>query len=253
MSRGVTVVKVGGNEVEDAAWLRELARLLADCRPLVVVHGGGREVSALQRSFGAEPEWRDGLRVSSADTVRLASMVLSGAVNKRLVGALLSAGLDAVGLSGEDGALVTATPAQGGALGRTGVVASVRAPLLAALLGLDLVPVLSPISRGVDGEPLNVNADDVAAAVAAALGAARLLFVSNVDGVSLGAVTAPEIGHDDAESAIAAGAVSGGMAPKLRAAARAAEAGVGDVRIGGLALLSGEAGTRVHARVEVLA
>ena len=254
MSGGVTVVKVGGNEVEEHAWVGELALGLRGCGPLVVVHGGGREVSALQRSFGAEPEWRDGLRVSSSDTVRLASMVLSGVVNKRLVAALLTAGVDAVGLSGEDGGLIVAEPAQGGALGRTGVVASVRAQLITSLIGLGLVPVLSPISRGADGGPLNVNADDVAAAVAGALGADRLLFVSNVSGVTLDHAPATELSLGDVEPSIASGVVAGGMAPKLRAAARAVQAGVADVRIGGLDLLSGGVGTRVvSARAEVFA
>lgn len=254
MTPFVTVVKVGGNEVEDAAWVSELAGRVGACVPLVVVHGGGREVSALQRQFGAEPEWRDGLRVSSGETVRLAAMVLSGVVNKRLVAALLTAGIDAVGLSGEDGALIAAEPVLGGALGRTGTVVSVRAGLLEGLLGLGHVPVVSPISRGADGAPLNVNADDVAAAVAAALGAERLLFVSDVDGVSAshGRTTAA-LGLEEIEDAIASGIVTGGMAPKLRAAARAAEAGVREVRIGGVDLLAGGAGTRVHARASVLA
>ncbi|HEX6588439.1 MAG TPA: acetylglutamate kinase [Longimicrobiales bacterium] len=250
---GVTVVKVGGNEVEDAGWVRDLALRLASARPVVVVHGGGREVSALQAHFGVEPEWRDGLRVSSADTVRIAAMVLSGVVNKRLVSALLTAGADAIGLSGEDGALIMAEPALDGALGRTGVVAHVRADLLRALLAIDLVPVISPISRGDDGAPFNVNADDAAAAVAAALGAGRLLFVSNVAGVVDGDAPVRQLAVEETEAAIASGVITGGMAPKVRAAARAAAAGVGDVRIGDLDLLSGGAGTRVLARATVLA
>lgn len=251
MPRGVTVVKVGGHEVEDAAWIGELCRRLAGCTPLVVVHGGGREVSALQRRFGAEPEWRDGLRVSTEETVRVASMVLSGVVNKRLVAALLSAGLDALGVSGEDGALVIAEPASGGALGRTGVVASVRASLLESLLDVGLVPVLSSISRGVDGAPLNVNADDVACAVAIALRAERLHFVSNVEGVELGGGAIAELPGDDVESMIDSGVVHGGMAPKLRAAVCAVRSGVPEVRIGGLDVLSGAGGTRVGAAPQV--
>ena len=246
MTRGVTVVKVGGNEVEDAVWVRRLAGRLSACSPLVVVHGGGREVSALQRRFGVEPEWRDGLRVSTAETVQVASMVLSGVVNKRLVGALQDAGIDAIGVSGEDGALVMAEPALGGALGRTGVVASVRAALLESLLGLGLVPVLSPISRGTDGAPLNVNADDVASAVACALAAERLLFVSNVAGVLLDDEAVTELDGDRVEALIAGGFVRDGMAPKLRAAARASSAGVADVRIGGLDLLAAVGGTRIR-------
>ena len=253
MAGGVTVVKVGGNEVEDAHWVRDLAARLAGVRPLIVVHGGGREVSAMQQRFGAEPEWRDGLRVSSAETVRIVSMVLNGVVNKRLVGALLDAGVDALGVSGEDGALITAEAAQGGALGRTGVVKAVRADLLAALLRLGVVPVVAPVSRGVDGAPFNVNADDAASAVAAAMGAERLLFVSNVTGVLADGVALGQLAAGDVETAIASGVVTGGMAPKARAAARAAAAGVEDVRIGGLELLGGAAGTRVVAAMEVLA
>lgn len=253
MARGVTVVKVGGHEVEDPAWIDQLALRLAGHAPLVVVHGGGREVSALQRRLGAEPEWRDGLRVSTEETVRLASMVLSGVVNKRLVAALLSAGVDALGVSGEDGALVRADPAPGVEPGRTGVVASVRLSLLESLIGLGLVPVLSSISRGPDGGAMNVNADDVAAALAAAFPAERLLFVSNVAGVTTGDGIAAELASDEVDQVIASGVATGGMAPKLLAAARAAHAGVPDVRIGGLELLAGAAGTRVLRRATVSA
>jgi acetylglutamate kinase len=253
MATGVTVVKVGGNEVEDAAWVGALAARLGGARPLVVVHGGGREVSALQQRFGVEPEWRDGLRVSSAETVRIVSMVLNGVVNKRLVGALIGAGVDALGISGEDGALITAEPAQAGALGRTGVVQAVRADLLVALLRLGMVPVVAPVSRGIDGAPLNVNADDAASAIAIALGAERLLFVSNVAGVLDGASALDRMDVSEVELAIAGGVVTGGMAPKARAAARAAQAGVSDVRIGGLDVLDGAAGTRFLAALEVVA
>lgn len=254
MRRGVTVVKVGGNEVEDAGWIGELALRLRPYAPLVVVHGGGREVSALQRRLGAEPEWRAGLRVSTEETVRLAAMVLSGVVNKRLVAAFLGAGIDALGVSGEDGALVMAEPVPGGESGRTGVVTSVRVSLLESLIGLGLVPVLSSISRGADGGAMNVNADDVAAAVAGALVAERLLFVSNVDGVALGDGVVAELASGQVDQAIASGIVTGGMAPKLLAAARAAQAGVPDVRIGGPDILIGDdAGTRVVTRVLVSA
>ena len=205
MATGVTVVKVGGNEVEDMAWVRALAAALVNARPLVVVHGGGREVSALQQRFGVEPEWRDGLRVSSAETVKVVSMVLSGVVNKRLVAALLDGGVDALGLSGEDGALITARPALDGALGRTGEVVSVRTSLLASLLALGVVPVVSPVSRGLDGAALNVNADDAAAAIASALGAERLLFVSNVDGVRADGTALRNLAASDVEDAIEAG------------------------------------------------
>lgn len=246
MSRGITVVKVGGNEVDDTAWTARLARALARRGgSTVVVHGGGKEITALQRALGAEPEWRDGLRVTTGESVRAVAMVLSGVVNKRLVSALLTAGIDAVGISGEDGGLLRAVLLRGGALGRTGEVAEVRTRLLAAWLEQGLVPVVSPVSRGPDGGPLNVNADDAAAAVAAALGATELLFVSNVPGVLDGGAVLPEVAVDEVEALIEDGTASGGMAPKLRAAARAAAA-AGRVRIGGLEMLEDQgAGTRV--------
>jgi acetylglutamate kinase len=244
---GVTVVKVGGNEVDDRAWTRELAGAVAESRgPVVLVHGGGKEVTELQRTLGAEPEWRDGLRVTTPEALRAVSMVLSGVVNKRLVAALVGAGADALGISGEDGALLRAEFAQGGRLGRTGEIVSVRTPLLTALLEAGLVPVLSPVSRGPDGGALNVNADDAAAAVAAALGAERFLLVSNVPGVLGADGLLAEVAAGAVESLIESGVASGGMAPKLRAAARAAGGGVGEVRIGGLQMLRDPgAGTRI--------
>ncbi|HEX2094068.1 MAG TPA: acetylglutamate kinase, partial [Longimicrobiaceae bacterium] len=222
MMAGITVVKVGGNEVDDPAWVGRLATGIAGrAEPTVLVHGGGKEVSTLQRALGAEPAWRDGLRVTTPEAMRAVAMVLSGVVNKRLVSALLTAGVDTLGISGEDGGLVRARVLRGGTLGRAGEVAAVRGELLRTLLARGLTPVVSPVSRGPDGAPLNVNADDVAAAVAVELGAAELLFVSNVPGVLDGERVAPEVDGEEVEEWIAGGRASGGMAPKLRGAARA--------------------------------
>jgi acetylglutamate kinase len=243
------VVKVGGNEVDDGAWLQRLGYALKKgAGPVVVVHGGGKEVTEMQRALGVEPEWRNGLRVTTPAALRAVSMVLSGVVNKRLVAALLGAGVDAVGVSGEDGALIRAAVAQGGALGRVGEVETVRVELLMSLMARGIAPVVSPVSRGPDGGPLNVNADDAAAAIAIAIGARELMFVSNVAGVLQGGAVMAEVpGLADAEELIAAGVADGGMAPKLRAAARAAEAGVERVRIGALTMLEdATAGTRVR-------
>jgi acetylglutamate kinase len=249
---GLAVVKVGGNEVDDAAWVARLASALAARPgPAVLVHGGGKEISHLQRALGAEPEWRDGLRVTTPEALRVVSMVLSGVVNKRLVAALLTAGVDAVGVSGEDGALLRAEVSRGGALGRTGEVVEVRTELLRDWTARGLTPVVSPVSRGPDGGALNVNADDAAAAVAGALGADELLFVSNVPGVLADGGTVGVVGADEVEALIADGTASGGMAPKLRAAARAA-AGVGRVRIGSLEILTDKAaGTCIGAPAAV--
>jgi acetylglutamate kinase len=245
----ITVAKVGGNEIDDARWLECLVRGVAQRgAPLVLVHGGGREVTELQRTLGAEPEWREGLRVTTPEALRAVSMVLSGLVNKRLVALLIGAGVEAVGISGEDGALLRAEPARGGELGLTGEIREVRPQLLLSLLESGYVPVVSPVSRGPQGGALNVNADDAAAAVAAGVAAHRFLLVSNIPGVLEGEAVIPQIAAGEVEDLIASGVASGGMAPKLRAAARAARAGVGEVRIGGLELLGAEsAGTRVVA------
>lgn len=243
------VIKVGGNELDDPRWTEGLARGIAQLPGRVVlVHGGGKEVTRLQRLLGAEPLWQDGLRVTTPEALQAVQMVLSGQVNKRLVAGLLGAGVDAVGISGEDGGLLRATLAQGGALGRVGEVAEVRTSLLWTLLSQGITPVISPLSRGADGDPLNVNADDAAAAVASALGASELLLVSNVAGVRSTDATLTEVEMDKVESLIAAGVVTGGMVPKLKAALRALAAGVACVRIGGLEMLENRfAGTRMRA------
>lgn len=242
------VVKVGGNLAEDAAWMRAVAEAVAaSAVPALLVHGGGKEVSQLQRALGEEPRWRDGLRVTTPAALDAVRMVLSGSVNKRWVRALMDAGLDAVGVSGEDGGLLTARVSHGGALGRTGELVSVRTELLHAWMEQGLTPVVSPVSRGADGGGLNVNADDAAAAVASTLGAAELLFVSDVPGVKAGGGWLASLDAAKAEALAASGEASGGMLPKLRAAFAAAAAGVGAVRIGDVRMLAdGAAGTRME-------
>src|SRR5690606_39563267 len=122
-------------EIDDSRWLERLARTVAQrTHPLVLVHGGGREVSELQRTLGAEPEWRDGLRVTTPEALRAVSMVLSGLVNKRLVAALIGAGAEAVGLSGEDGPVLPADPEREGRLARTGAIRGGRPRVLHAPL-----------------------------------------------------------------------------------------------------------------------
>jgi acetylglutamate kinase len=241
------VVKVGGNRAADGGWMREVAEGIASSpRPTVLVHGGGAEVSALQRALGTEPEWREGLRVTTPATFEAVRMVLSGSVNKRWVAALLDAGADALGVSGEDASLLVARVTAGGRLGRTGEVERVRAPLLLTWLAAGLVPVISPVSRGPDGG-LNGNSDNVSAAVAAALAAAELLFVSDVAAVRGGGAAVEALDAEGIEHLLASGEAADGMRPKLRAALAARRAGVAAVRIGGAAML-GEprAGTRIE-------
>lgn len=241
------VVKVGGNRAEDMGWIREVAQgLAASVMPTILVHGGGKEVSDLQRALGIEPEWSDGLRVTTPRVLEVVRMVLSGAVNKRWAAALLDAGVDALGVSGEDAGLLTGELSQGGAIGRTGEVTRVRTALLRGWLAAGLTPVISPLTRGPDGGGLNVNADDAASGIAAALGATELLFVSDVPGVKAGGAWACALDAVAVAALMESGEAAGGMRPKLRAALRARSEGVGRVRIGDVGMLTDErAGTRI--------
>jgi acetylglutamate kinase len=240
-SETLRVVKVGGRAQGDPALAPSLAAAWHGAPgALCVVHGGGDEISALQRAVGAEPAFVGGRRVTSERDIELVRMALSGAANKRLAAALVTCGVSALGLSGEDAGLITARPRDGGTLGRVGEPARVDARLLRHLLDGGYLPVISPLSRdatGRDGGALNVNGDDAAAAIAVALGARELLLVADVPGVLIDGVLATVLDAADAPALIARGTAAGGMAAKLQAAVRALEHGVDRVRIGDLTAL----------------
>ena len=244
------VVKLGGNELDRPAWLAACARALVRLDPVVVVHGGGRAVSALSRRLGLPVEKRDGRRVTSPEVAEVVELVMGGPVNRQVVTALRAAGLDAVGLSGVDGGLLTARPIPG-ELGHVGEIAQVRVALLESFLLAGLTPVIAPMApeaSGAEGTPLNVNADDAAAAVAGALRAAELLFVSDVPGVEVDGAIRPALEAGDVETLVELGTATDGMAAKLRAASAALRAGARAVRIGDLHLLDDAgAGTRILA------
>jgi len=244
------VVKLGGNELDRPGWLASCARALVRLDPVVVVHGGGRAISALCRRLGLTVEQRDGLRVTTPEVAEVVELVLGGPVNRHVVAELRAAGLDAVGLSGVDGGLLVARPAAGG-LGMVGEIAHVRVGLLESFLLAGLTPVIAPMAPtpgGDAGPPLNVNADAAAAAIAGALHAAELLLVSDVAGVEVDGVLRPTLDAGDVEALINSGAATDGMAAKLRAATAALRAGARAVRIGDLRLLEDSgAGTRLVA------
>jgi acetylglutamate kinase len=235
------VIKLGGRAQNDSHLSGLVARAAAQQR-VCIVHGGGDEVTALMRQVGREPTFIHGRRVTTLDDIAIVRMVLSGTVNKRLVAQFLTAGVRAVGLSGEDGALVEAQPFGDGSLGAVGEPVRVHAGLLDALLDAGYLPVVSPLARGPTGDALNVNGDDAAAAIAAALGASELLLVADVDGVHDESGTVlHELRADDAQRLIAAGVAKSGMAAKLEAALRALQHGVARVRIGDLRAIEDDA------------
>jgi acetylglutamate kinase len=235
------VVKVGGNELDDPAFVERLAAALAAMRPVpVLVHGGGKEIGVVQRALGGEPRFVDGLRVTDEYALAAAEMVLCGQVSTRLTAALLRAGADAQGLSGVDRGLLRVVKAAhpAGDLGRVGTPRAVRADVLRGLLDAGVLPVIAPVSLGDDGT-YNVNADEAAGAIAAALGDAEVVFVTNVPGVLSGGALLAHLTADQVEALIGDGTISGGMIPKVRSALTALAAGVRSARITNLAGLAG--------------
>ncbi|MFQ3633660.1 acetylglutamate kinase [Roseiflexus sp.] len=227
------VIKVGGNELDDATFVAGLARTVAAMRPLpVLVHGGGKEIGVLQETLGSTPRFVGGLRYTDATALTAAEMVLCGSVSTRLVAALIAAGADAIGISGVDRGLIRVVKQEhpAGDLGRVGRPTAVRSDVLYELLDHGVVPVIAPIALGPDG-PYNVNADEAAGAVAAALGADEVVFVTNVPGVLVNGDVMHRLTRSDIERLIADGTISGGMIPKVRAALTALDAGVRAARI----------------------
>jgi acetylglutamate kinase len=235
------VIKVGGRPQLDPALSTALAAAhRASDSALIVVHGGGDEISTLQRMYGAAATFMDGRRVTTALDLEIIRMALSGSANKRLVSALVGDGVPAIGMSGEDASLLTATPLDPSRFGFVGIPADVNVGLLQHLLVAGYVPVISPVSRSTnpaEQATLNVNGDDAAAAIAIAMQADELLLVSDVAGVLIDGVPVSIIVPDEAQRLIESGIAQGGMGAKLRAALAALEGGVERVRISDIAAI----------------
>jgi acetylglutamate kinase len=236
------VVKVSGSELDDDAFLAEFAAVIRDLnQPVAIVHGGGKEISNLQRSLGIEPRYVDGIRVTDEPSLAVVEMVLCGTINKRLVRLFLAAGVDALGLSGVDRGLVRARQ-MSPEMGFTGEVTSVRGEVLTDLLRQGITPVVSPVSLGNDSA-YNVNADHVAGAIATAIQAQRIVFLTNVEGVLMDNSVMPTLTIARAEALITGGHIFGGMIPKVRTALHAVDEGVPESVITNLAGLKSGGGT----------
>ena len=247
------VVKLGGRTQGDPALPGALAALWrATGGRVVVVHGGGDQISALQRLRGEEPVFIGGRRVTTDTALELVRMVLSGLANKQVVSALVAAGAPAVGISGEDAGLLRATPIDAATFGHSGTPAVVDPAVAHALLGAEFLPVISPVAAREEvhtAGAYNVNGDDAAAAIAAALGAGELYLMADVPGVlDADRQRIPQLSLTAARALVASGVAGGGMAAKLDACAAALAGGVGRVRIGDLAALTvPDAGTAIVA------
>lgn len=245
------VLKFGGRVQADPDLARRITQAAAEPNArVVVVHGGGDEVSAMQRQLGLAPQFIGGRRVTSDADLEVVRMLLSGTINKRLVAQLVTVGARAVGISGEDGGLITARVTDP-ALGRVGRDVRADPTLLRDLLTIGWLPVLSPVARDREsptGAGLNVNGDDAATALAVALRADELCFISDVDGVLEEGRCIPRLDPAGIKALAARGVVQGGMLAKLEAAVAALEAGVGSIRVGSLdAITDFSAGTTIAA------
>ena len=239
----VVVVKYGGNVMSagEGDGVDELDLFAQDIvlmrsvgmRP-VVVHGGGPQIGELMRRLGKEPEFHEGLRVTDAETLDIARMVLVGKVNREIVTAINVHAPLAVGLSGEDAMLLTAS-ARNANLGFVGDVDEVDAGILERLLKEDLIPVIATIGSDADGQAYNINADTAAGAIAEALGAEKLVYLTNIEGLrrdvndptSLISTTSA----DELEGLLQSGALTEGMIPKIESCVHAVRHGVGHAHI----------------------
>ncbi len=244
----IIVVKYGGHAMGDEAKARDFARDMvlleqSGVNP-VVVHGGGPQIGSMLEKLGIKSRFSGGLRITDKATVEIVEMVLAGAINKQIVGTINAQGGRAVGLCGKDGNMVIARKVgarhgDNGSdvedvvdLGFVGEPAKVDITVLEQILGRELIPVLAPVAQGADGETYNINADTFAGAIAGALGAKRLLLLTDVPGVlDKNKRLIKELQVDDIRGLIADGTITGGMIPKVETCIYALEQGVEGVVI----------------------
>jgi acetylglutamate kinase len=222
----VVVIKVGGNAIEQARdeTLLDVVLLRYVGMQPVLVHGGGPEISAFSERLGLKTEFKDGLRVTDEKTMEVVKMVLTGKVSPDLVATIHRLGGQAVGMSGEDGPSIIAEPLDA-SMGFVGRVTQVNKEPITALLGRGYIPVIASIGLGYDGNAYNINADTVAAEIAVALNAAKVILLTDVEGVlGTDGKVVPVMSREEARKRIAAKEVTGGMIPKVEACIRALDA-----------------------------
>jgi acetylglutamate kinase len=255
---GTIVVKIGGRAAEqrtDLAALCDEMLILSKEHGVILVHGGGAEVTAVSRRLGIEAVFHDGVRLTSPEEMDIVDMVLAGRINKQLVRLLRSRGVNAVGLSGSDGGIFTGralSALQASAQTRTGEITAVDERLLVLLLSNAYLPVVSSTSMDAEGRGLNINADSAAFGLAARMGASALVFLSDIPGILSEGSTIQALSADEARALIAKGVIKGGMIPKVTASLEAMNRGVQKVIIGQYEgagslgrLLEGKQGTRL--------
>lgn len=239
------VIKIGGHELADPIFLSELAEVVrALTVPILIVHGGGKEISDMQERLGIEYQFVNGVRVTDAESLSIVTNVLCGTINKRLVRTLVNNGVDALGMSGVDRGIIRAAKMRHPTvdMAYTGEVVSVRGDILSSMLNQGIVPVIAPICMGEDSH-YSVNADHVAGAVAAAINADRVVFITNVEGVLVDNTVQHSVTEAETDALIADGTIYGGMIPKVQTALHTLQSGVPKAVITNLSGLKTHGGT----------
>jgi acetylglutamate kinase len=232
----VIVVKYGGNAMSDdlSNFAEDIVLLHSVGLKVVVVHGGGPQIGELLGRLGMESRFIDGLRVTDAETLDVARMVLVGKVNREIVSTINVHGPLGVGISGEDGAFLRASP-HSAELGYVGDVEAVDPTLILRLLDSDLIPVVATIAMDADGQAYNVNADTAAGAIAAALQAEKLVYLTDVEGIRTDAADPSTLLNtvtvDQLDAMIADGSIKEGMIPKVASCTAAVRKGVGHAHV----------------------
>lgn len=249
------VIKFGGHAMDsDPKWMGELAALWESGKRFVVVHGGGPHIDAQLKEENIESEFKGGFRITTPAVMKVVESVLTGTVLRSVVRSLSAVGLPAVGITGSDAKLLEVKLKDGGALGLVGEVTKVNTEILNSLIGSGFLPVVAPVSNDVEGKALNVNADLAAGAIAGALGADEMLFMTDVPGIYRNWPDRGSLINEISIAELSKLQFADGMVPKVSAAINAIKSGAKSVRVmDGKSLeafhdaLAGKGGTWVRA------
>jgi acetylglutamate kinase len=253
-AKPIIIIKMGGEAAKEDKQLSYLAGEIKELKihySFAIIHGGGKEVSSFSKQAGIEPVFQNGIRMTSREEMDHIDMILAGLINKRLVRLFFTCGLKAVGISGSDGGLFSGSPLKEGTF--TGKISRIDPLLLYTLWDMDFLPVIAPSSMDLQGEPLNINADEVSLGIAGEVKAFALIFLSDIPGVLKGERVINKLMIDEIKTEIENGTITGGMIPKVKAAQNALANGVGRIVIGDLKgegslqkILSGKKGTSIE-------
>lgn len=227
------VIKCGGSILDEltSEFFSSLKHLQEHGYQLIFVHGGGPDINKMLSMYQVEPEFYNGLRKTTAKTLEVVELVLSGQTNRKLVQKLTENGFQAIGLNGSDGGCLQADFIDQESLGFVGEVTEVNDKLITILLQEGLIPVVTPIAVNKSGQKLNINADYAAAAVANAVGAEQCIFVTDVAGIMVDGKVVDQVEKQEVEQYIEEGTIYGGMIPKVTSALSALDKGLSSVMI----------------------